>query len=116
VADKKMVKRVTESYYRLLLRNKVRVFEYLPGFIHAKNVIADGKRAMVGTVNLDYRSLYLHYECGICFFGGKIVRDIDGDFHETLAQCREVTFDDLKRFSPLKRAIQRICRLFAPFL
>jgi len=116
VADKKLVKAVTESYYRLLVENKVRVFEYLPGFIHAKNVIADGSRAMIGTVNLDYRSLYLHYECGICLFGGKAVTDIDDDFRETLEQCREITLHDLDQVSLLKRGVQRLCRLFAPFL
>jgi len=116
IADKKLVKAVTESYYRLLIENKVRIFEYLPGFIHAKTLIADGKRAMVGTVNLDYRSLYLHYECGICLFGGEVVDDIDKDFKKTLSQCREVTLDDLNRNSVLKRAVQRVCRLFAPFL
>jgi cardiolipin synthase len=116
VADKKMVKSATESYYPALIQNKVRVFEYLPGFIHAKNAVADGKRALVGTVNLDYRSLYLHYECGIAFFGGKAVRDIDSDFKKTLSQCREITALDLQQVSLLKRGVQRLCRLFAPFL
>jgi cardiolipin synthase len=116
VADKKMVKAVTESYYRSLIENKVRVFEYLPGFIHAKNLIADGKCAMVGTVNLDYRSLYLMYECGICLFGGKAVDDIDRDFKQTLQQCKEITVEELNRHSLLKRGVQRFCRLFAPFL
>ena len=116
VADKRIVKACTESYYRLLCENNVRIFEYAPGFIHAKNLVADGKRAMVGTVNLDYRSLYLHYECGICFFGGKIVEDIDADFKKTLSQCREVTLDDLNKVSGFKRAFQRFSRLLAPFL
>ncbi|MCL1789676.1 MAG: phospholipase D-like domain-containing protein, partial [Oscillospiraceae bacterium] len=108
-------KLATESYYRQLLENKIRVFEYLPGFLHAKNIIADGKRAMVGTVNLDYRSLYLHHECGICFFGGKIINDIADDFDKTFKQCKEITIRDLNQTSLLKRAIQRICRLFTPF-
>jgi len=116
IADKKLVKAVTESYYKQLLENKVRVFEYVPGFVHAKNLIADGKRAMVGTINLDYRSLYLHHECGICFLNGAVVDDIDRDFRETFAKCKEIRLDDLNKVSLFKRAIQRICRLFAPFL
>lgn len=115
IADKKLVKLATESYYRKLIENKIRVFEYLPGFLHAKNIIADGTRAMVGTVNLDYRSLYLHHECGICFFGGDIVKDIDDDFYKTFKQCREITLRELNQISLFKRTVQRICRLFAPF-
>lgn len=121
IADKRLVNAVTKSYYRSLLENHVRLFEYVPGFIHAKNLIADGKRAMVGTVNLDYISLYLHYECGICFFkntGGKnsIVDEIDRDFTETLDKCKEVTLYDINRWSLTKRTLQRTSRLFAPFL
>jgi cardiolipin synthase len=116
VADKKVVKAVTESYYRSLIKNHVRVFEYLPGFIHAKNMIADGQRAMIGTVNLDYRSLYLHYECGITLHGGKIVQDIDEDFKKTLSQCKEITLEELDKVSTLKRGLQRASRLLAPFL
>jgi cardiolipin synthase len=120
VADKKLVKAVTESYYRSLIDNRVRVFEYI-GFIHAKNLIADGERAMVGTVNLDYRSLYLHYECGICLFNvpnstGAIIYDIDEDFRKTLDNCVEITKADLDKVSLFKRGCQRVSRLFAPFL
>jgi cardiolipin synthase len=138
IADKRLVKACTESYYRLLLENKVRIFEYLPGFIHAKNLVADGKRAMVGTVNLDYRSLYLHYECGICLFDtgeslvtgsstesnneefvnkqNSVIIDIENDFKKTLSRCKEITISDLDNVSPFKRTFQRVSRLFAPFL
>jgi cardiolipin synthase len=116
VADKKLVKAVTESYYRGLTENRVRIFEYLPGFIHAKNIVVDGTHAMVGTVNLDYRSLYLHYECGVVMFGGGVVGDIDDDFRSTLASCKEITLDDLNQIGLFKRGVQRFCRLFAPFL
>jgi cardiolipin synthase len=114
VADKKLVKLATESYYPSLIENHVRVFEYI-GFIHAKSIIADGKRAMIGTINLDYRSLFSDYECGIYLFGGKIVDDINEDFKMTLSQSKEVTLDDLNSVSRFKRMIQLICRFFAPF-
>jgi len=116
VADKRIVNAVTKSYYRGLLENGIRVYEYAPGFIHAKNIVADGKRAMVGTVNLDYISLYMHYECGVCFFGGKIVADVERDFLKTFEVCNEVTLSDAERVHPLRRAAGRACRVFAPFL
>ncbi len=116
VADKRIVNAVTKSYYRGLLENKIRIFEYAPGFIHAKNIIADGKRAMVGTANLDYISLYMHHECGVCFFGGKVVADLESDFTKTFGLCNEVTLLDLERVHPLMRAAQRACRILAPFL
>jgi cardiolipin synthase len=113
IADKKAVKAATESYYKALLNGGVRVFEYTPGFIHAKSLISDGKRAFVGSVNLDYRSLYLNYECGVCLFEGQAVDDISRDFTETLAQCKEITLADLEQVSLFKRAVQRFCRIFA---
>jgi len=116
VADKRIVNAVTKSYYKGLLENNIRVFEYSPGFIHAKNIIVDGKRAMVGTVNLDFISLYMHYECGVCFFGGKIVADIERDFNETFEICGEIRLLDLERVNPVMRAARRACRLLAPFL
>ncbi|MCL1866580.1 MAG: phospholipase D-like domain-containing protein, partial [Oscillospiraceae bacterium] len=119
IADKRLVKVVTKSYYRGLIENGVRIFEYI-GFIHAKNISSDGKRAMISTVNLDYRSLYLHYECGVCFFGSageeSIIGDIDRDFDDTLRKSREVTTADLDKESLFMRGIQRVCRLLAPFL
>ena len=115
IADKKIVKLATESYYKQLIENKVRIFEYIPGFIHAKNIISDKEVAMVGTVNLDYRSLYLQHECGVCFFCGKIIDDIYNDYTETLKLCKEITISQLQEISLFKRAIQRISRIFAPF-
>jgi cardiolipin synthase len=116
IADKRLVKQVTESYYHELIENKVRIFEYTPGFIHMKSIISDGQRAMVGTVNLDERSLYCDHECGVCLFGGSLVDAIDSDFKETLAQCKEITMEQLAEVGFFKRVIQRVSRLFAPFL
>jgi cardiolipin synthase len=113
IADKRAVKLATESYYKPLIDNKVRVFEYIPGFIHAKSIIADGKRGAVGSANLDYRSLYLNFECGVCLFGGKAVADLQRDFDETFALCKEITHADLAEFSAFKRGLQRFCRVFA---
>jgi cardiolipin synthase len=115
IADKTIVKAATESYYHELLTNKVRVFEYTQGFIHAKNIVSDDEIAMVGSINLDYRSLYLNYECGIVM-QGEVVSDVANDFTETLKFCKEITFEDLEKVSIFKRACQLTCRIFAFFL
>ncbi|MCL1881378.1 MAG: phosphatidylserine/phosphatidylglycerophosphate/cardiolipin synthase family protein [Oscillospiraceae bacterium] len=116
IADKKLVKIVTESYYQTLLENHVRIFEYLPGFIHAKNIIADSSVAMVGSANLDYRSLYLNHECGIFMVGGEAVASIANDFDKTFELCKEITLQDVKKFSLFKRTIQFCCRGFRRLL
>ncbi|MCL1831549.1 MAG: phosphatidylserine/phosphatidylglycerophosphate/cardiolipin synthase family protein [Oscillospiraceae bacterium] len=115
IADKPVVKLAGESYYSALLINGVRLFEYTRGFIHAKIILADGKRAMVGSVNLDYRSLYLNHENAVFVFG-ETVGDITRDVAETLSHCKEITLEDVARLSVLKRALRRFCRLFARFM
>ena len=77
---KKIVFRVTRSYYQTLIKHGIRIYEYTPGFIHAKNFLVDDKCATVGTINLDYRSLYLHFENGIYLYNNKILKDIKEDF------------------------------------
>ena len=80
IPDKKIVFRVTRSYYQTLIKHGIRIYEYTPGFIHAKNFLVDDKCATVGTINLDYRSLYLHFENGIYLYNNKILKDIKKDF------------------------------------
>ena len=91
IPDKKLIYRVTRSYYPALARAGVRIFEYTPGFMHAKQMLADGKTAAVGTINLDYRSLYHHFENGVLMHGCRAVNDILRDFEDTFAKCCEVT-------------------------
>ncbi|MCB6567377.1 phospholipase D-like domain-containing protein, partial [Desulfovibrio desulfuricans] len=81
--DKKMVFKVTRSYYEPLVNGGVRIYEYTPGFIHAKNFVCDDKIATVGTINLDYRSLYLHFECGVYMYDVPAIKDIKEDFLKT---------------------------------
>ena len=83
VPDKKMVFLLTQSYYEQLLEAGVRVYEYQPGFLHAKSFVCDDEIAVVGTINLDYRSLYFHFENGVWFYKNKVVADIFQDFKET---------------------------------
>ena len=116
IPDKKLVYRVTRSYYAGLARSGVRIYEYTPGFIHAKQCVADGETAVVGTINMDYRSLYLHFENAVLFHGCAAVGQVERDFLETFPQCREVTEAYASGRSAALRAGQCLLRLFAPLL
>lgn len=91
IPDKKIVYETTKSYYKNLIENGIKIYEFTPGFIHAKTFIADDKYATVGSVNLDYRSLYLHFECGLWMYKTDCIRDIKKDYTDTLAVCRPIT-------------------------
>ncbi len=112
--DKWYVYRVTESNYGMLLREGIRIFEYVPGFIHAKNLYVDGECAVCGSVNLDYRSLYFHYESGAIFYGGQTVEDIRRDFVETEKLCEEILIEKWKRRPERRKLLSRILRFLSP--
>ena len=95
IPDKKLVYRMARSYYRPLLEAGVKIYEYKPGFVHAKGCIMDDEIGTVGTVNLDYRSLFLHFENNSLFYQASLLKDLKSDFIETLKQCRERTLDDI---------------------
>ena len=119
VPDKKLVYKITQSYYRNLLRGGVRIIEYTPGFVHAKVFVCDDKIATVGTVNLDYRSLYLHFENGTYLYDVSAVMDIKKDFLDTLTVSTEVSLKDrqhARRFRPLSTLLIGILKLFAPLM
>ena len=113
--DKPLVHFTTRSYYRELIGAGIRIYEFTEGFMHAKTFIADGELAIVGTVNMDFRSLYLHYECGACLYRTNAIKSIHEDFTKTLSHCREMTEADC-RSNFLIRLMQNICRLFAPLM
>lgn len=115
VPDKKYVHLTTRSYYRELLAGGVKIYEYTPGFLHAKVMISDDSVATVGTVNLDYRSLYLHFECGTWMCNSDAVLDIKRDFEETLKTCKEIGLKDCKT-GFFKGLLQSLFRLFAPLM
>ena len=116
VPDKKMVFLLTQSYYEQLLEAGVRIYEYQPGFLHAKSFVCDDEIAVVGTINLDYRSLYLHFENGIWMYKNEVIRDILQDFVETLNYCDPISIDFCKNRNIFIRGFQSILRLFAPML
>ena len=115
IPDKKMVFKVTRSYYEPLVNGGVRIYEYTPGFIHAKNFVCDDKIATVGTINLDYRSLYLHFECGVYMYDVPAIKDIKEDFLKTIAVSKEMTPEDVVK-GRFRGWLEAILRLFAPLL
>ena len=116
IPDKKTVYAVTRSYYAGLAAQGVRIYEYTPGFCHAKQCICDGRIATVGTSNLDYRSLYHHFENNVVLYGCDAVQDIAADFENTFPQCREVTEAYRAGRGAMLRTWQYILRLFAPLM
>lgn len=116
IPDKKTIYGVTRSYYAGLSRQGVRIYEYSPGFCHAKQCVCDGTMAMIGTSNLDYRSLYLHFENDVLLYDCQAVKDMAEDFLTMFPQCREVTEQYREGRSAMLRLWQCILRLFAPML
>ena len=114
VPDKKVAYTLTRSYYEVLLRAGVRIFEYTPGFIHAKEFVADDQVAVVGTVNLDYRSLCHHFECAVWMADTPAVADIREDVLDCINQSREITLDMCRNKTILWRVWLAVLRLFAP--
>lgn len=115
IPDKKIVFGMTRSFYNRLMNACVQIYEYKPGFIHAKSYIADDKFAMIGTINLDYRSLVHHFENGVWMYDCDSIKDLKTDIDETLAKCIRITPDMIKT-NLLQRFIRSVVRIFAPLL
>lgn len=113
IPDKKTVYSVTRSYYGELARQGVRIFEWTPGFCHAKQCLCDSDLASIGTSNLDYRSLYLHFENNVLLWDCQAVRDMEADFRDVFSQSREVTEEYAAGRGAVLRTWQCILRLFA---
>ena len=115
IPDKKLVFGMTRSFYDRLMQAGVRIFEYTPGFIHAKSYIADDTTAMIGTINLDYRSLVHHFENGVWLYRCDAIADLKKDIEETMEKSGEVTRDMLKA-GLLTRFVRSVVKIFAPML
>ncbi len=116
IPDKKLVYKITRSYYAGLVCQGVRIFEFTPGFLHEKQVLCDEDCATVGTINFDYRSLYHHFENGVFLYQCDAIREIERDFEETLDKSKEVTEYYKSGRSAVLRGTQCLLRLFAPLL
>ncbi|MCM1184073.1 MAG: cardiolipin synthase [Roseburia sp.] len=116
IYDKWYVYMVNVSNYGKLMESGVRIFEYEPGFIHAKNVIADDECAICGTINTDYRSFYLHYECGVFISEMSAVQDMKEDFMRTLEKCNEMDLESWSRRPIGNKMVQAALRVLSPLL
>jgi cardiolipin synthase len=115
IPDKKRVKILTNYNYGRLLEGGVRIFEYTPGFIHAKTIINEDS-GIVGTVNMDYRSFHLHYECGVWMCDKSIVNVIREDLEQTMQQCREISYEEWKNRPFLMKVQQLFLNLFSTLM
>ena len=116
IPDKWYVFAVTRSNYKDLIEGGVKIYEYTPGFVHGKTFVVDDKMAIVGTVNMDYRSYYLHYECGVWFYRSKVVMDVKKDYLETLAKSHQVTLEECRQVRLPVRIMRAILNLFSPMM
>lgn len=116
IPDKKTIFMVTRSNYPALIKSGVKIYEYTPGFIHSKTIVADDIIGVVGTTNFDFRSFYLHFENGILMYKSKCCKEIKSDFLNTLSKCQEVSLDVLRQRNAFKRFFYRVIKIFSPLL
>ena len=115
IPDKKLVFRLSRSYYLPLLQAGVRIYEYTPGFLHAKCWVSDDRAAVVGSINMDYRSLFLHFECGVLLQYNSQVAALRDDVRATLPQCREIHISDCRTSIP-GTLLDSVLRLLSPLM
>lgn len=115
IPDKKIIYRLTRSNYAPLLKAGVKIYEYVPGFIHAKSYVCDDRFAVVGTINMDYRSLYLHFECGTYMYDTSAIADIKKDCEETFMKSFQITLENRKQ-TVLGRLFDSVLRVLSPLL
>lgn len=116
IPDKKIVFAQSRSHYKELIKSGVKIYEYTPGFMHAKVFVSDDTKAVVGTINLDYRSLYHHFECGLYMEEVSTIVDIERDFKETLEKSQKVTLEDIKGYSIFMTMAGRVLKVLAPLM
>ncbi len=116
VPDKWYVQMVSRSNYEVLLKSGVKIYEYEPGFIHSKTMISDDVVGSVGTVNMDYRSYYMHFECGILFIQSKTIHQVKHDFLMTQQECVEITLEDVQKTNVLVKLVSAILNMFSALL
>ncbi len=116
IPDKKYAYILARNNYEILIKKGVKIYEYTPGFIHAKQFVSDDEKAVVGSINLDYRSLYLNFECAAYLYRINAICDAEKDFQETLAKCQEITWEDCKAYSPYKRFLGKCLWFISPLM
>ena len=112
IPDHKLTYMVAETYWGELLRHGVKIYQYTPGFLHSKCVMADREVALVGSTNMDYRTFQLHYECAVLFYGMPVVEELLEDMDRTMEQSSLYTMEEWKKRSFFRRFFSSILRLF----
>lgn len=116
IADKWYVHAVSRAHYEILTEAGVKIYEYTPGFIHAKTFVVDDDYAVVGTINLDYRSLYLHFECAAWMYQTDSVAAVKEDFFKTQQLSQEITLEECRKVSFARKLGRSVLRVFAPLM
>jgi len=116
IPDKWYVHAVSRSNYEELLESGVSIYEYTPGFIHSKTFIVDDVYAVVGTINLDYRSLYLHFECGVWMYNTKSVLEVKKIQLKLLQNCQEITLEQCRNIKWYLKLCRLVLKVFAPLM
>ncbi len=114
IPDKKAAYALAKTHYKALISAGVKIYEYTPGFVHSKIFVCDDEKAVVGTINLDYRSLYHHFECATYMYRTDCIHDIERDFLETLEKCRTVTPETIKHEKLFYKVTGELLKLVAP--
>ena len=116
IPDKKMVFLLTQSNYENLIRGGVKIYQYTPGFIHSKCFVVDDKYASIGTTNLDFRALYLHFECGTLLYKTNSVLDVKEDALRTFEISRQISLEECENKNFFFQLFLSVMRLFSPLL
>ncbi len=116
IPDKKLPYALAKSHYAALLAAGVKIYEYTPGFVHAKVMVADGREAVVGTVNFDYRSLYHHFECAAYLYDSPCIGNIKADFDKTLSQAKEITAESIRSEKLFYKIMGPLLKVVAPLM
>lgn len=116
IPDKWYAFAVAKTYYKELIEGGVQIYEYTPGFVHAKIFVSDDDTATVGSINLDFRSLYLHFENGVFIYDNPEVQKVEEDFQNTLAKCHKVTVTEVRNRGILMKMAGQVLRLVAPLM
>lgn len=116
IPDKKTAYALAKTHYKALVKAGVQIYEYTPGFVHAKVCVSDDERAVIGTINFDYRSLYHHYECATYLYKTDCIADIEDDFETTLLKCRKVTPESIKKEKLYYKIVGSIMKIIAPLM
>ena len=116
IPDKKYAYLLARSHYKELIEGGVKIFEYEPGFVHAKVFVSDDRKAVVGSINLDFRSLYLHFECAAFMYKCSEIAAIEGDYRKTLKKCIRIDMENIRKYPIGKKLLGSCLRLIAPLM